>query len=244
MANIINADNGVVSGISGIRQSADATGNLAFQSNGVTLMTLATNNTVTFAGQTTLSNSVTATSFTPTSSTAPTNGVYLPAANTLGFSANSIAAMKITPSGAVATPYQPAFLATGSGGSITITPSSDIPYNQLVTSFVGSTRNSGYNTSTYQYTAPIAGLYYFYAQIYVSSSGFSLAWWKNGSQMVYQDVAMWSYASGATGITQITGGAMIVELAAGDYISTRVRTGEPNVSVYMGHSCFFGYLIG
>lgn len=48
----INADNGVLSGITGIRTTADNTGNLALQSNGVTLMTLSTNNTVTIAGTT------------------------------------------------------------------------------------------------------------------------------------------------------------------------------------------------
>jgi hypothetical protein len=53
MPNTINADNGVVSGITGIRTTADNTGNLALQSNGVTLMTLATNNTVTISGTTT-----------------------------------------------------------------------------------------------------------------------------------------------------------------------------------------------
>jgi hypothetical protein len=52
MPNIINADNGVVSGFAGVRTTADGTGNLALQSNGVTLVTLATNNTVTISGTT------------------------------------------------------------------------------------------------------------------------------------------------------------------------------------------------
>ena len=52
MPNLINADNGVVSGFAGVRTTADGTGNLALQSNGVTLMTLATNNTVTISGTT------------------------------------------------------------------------------------------------------------------------------------------------------------------------------------------------
>jgi hypothetical protein len=49
----INADNGVVSGITGVRVTADSTGNLALQSNGVSVLTLATNNTATFAGNVT-----------------------------------------------------------------------------------------------------------------------------------------------------------------------------------------------
>ena len=46
MASTINADNGVISGITGIRTTADNTGNLALQANGVTLLTVATNNTI------------------------------------------------------------------------------------------------------------------------------------------------------------------------------------------------------
>jgi hypothetical protein len=58
MPNTINADNGVVSGITGIRTTADNTGNLALQSNGVTVLTLATNNTVTIAGTVTANSIV------------------------------------------------------------------------------------------------------------------------------------------------------------------------------------------
>ena len=233
-------------------QVADTSGNLVFATGGANTVALTLSNTqaatfannVSIAGTTTLSNTATATAFIPSSSTVPTNGMYLPATNTVGIATNSISRLQVNPSGLVTTPYQPAFLAGGSGGSITITPSANIPFNTLVSSFVGSTRSGGYNTSPYLYTAPVAGLYYFYAQLYISSSGFSLAWFKNGTQMDYQDVALWSYVAGALGITQISGGTMVVDLAANDYISVRVRTGEPNVSVYMGHSCFLGYLIG
>lgn len=238
--------------------TGDTTGNLVFTTGGANTVALTLSNTqaatfannvtiagtTTFTGATVLSNTATATSFIPSGSTVPTNGIYLPTANTVGIATNSLSRLQINSSGSVTTPYQPAFIATGDQGSITITPSANIPYNTLVSALVGSTRNSGYNTSTYAYTAPVAGLYTFYAQVYVSSSGFSLTWLKNGSQLLYADVALWSYANGATGITQITGGNIIVELAAGDSISTRVRSGEPNVSVYMGHSSFLGYLIG
>jgi hypothetical protein len=55
----INADNGVVSGITGVRVTADSTGNLALQSNGVTVLTLATNNTATFANNVTVTGTLT-----------------------------------------------------------------------------------------------------------------------------------------------------------------------------------------
>jgi hypothetical protein len=50
MPSTINADNGVVSGITGIRTTADNTGNLALQANGVTLLTVNTANNVTLGG--------------------------------------------------------------------------------------------------------------------------------------------------------------------------------------------------
>ena len=55
MPNTINADNGVISGITGIRTTADNTGNLALQSNGVTLLTATTANTLSVSNVATLS---------------------------------------------------------------------------------------------------------------------------------------------------------------------------------------------
>jgi hypothetical protein len=52
-------------------------------------------------GAATFSSSVTATSFIPTSSTIPANGMYLPSANTLGFASGTSARMVITSTGAV-----------------------------------------------------------------------------------------------------------------------------------------------
>jgi hypothetical protein len=58
----INADNGVISGITGIRTTADNTGNLALQSNGNTVLTLSTANTATFANNVTISGTLTTSS--------------------------------------------------------------------------------------------------------------------------------------------------------------------------------------
>jgi hypothetical protein len=57
----INADNGAVSGITGVRTTADNTGNLSLQANGVTLLTVNTANTVSISGATTFANTVTVT---------------------------------------------------------------------------------------------------------------------------------------------------------------------------------------
>ena len=71
----INADNGVVSGITGIRTTADSTGNLALQSNGVTVLTVNTANTVAVgSGGITFSDSTTITSHAPPNVTVYTSG--------------------------------------------------------------------------------------------------------------------------------------------------------------------------
>lgn len=50
MASTINADTGVVSGITGIVQTADSTGNLTLQANGVSILTITTANATTISG--------------------------------------------------------------------------------------------------------------------------------------------------------------------------------------------------
>lgn len=64
MASTINADNGVVSGSSGVKTTADTSGVLALQSNGTTALTINTDLSATFAG------AVTASSFSGTTTTA------------------------------------------------------------------------------------------------------------------------------------------------------------------------------
>ena len=50
MSNIINADNGSVSGVSGLKYTADSSGVLVLQTNGTTALTIDTSQNVTFAG--------------------------------------------------------------------------------------------------------------------------------------------------------------------------------------------------
>jgi hypothetical protein len=219
--------------------TGDTTGNLVFTTGGANTTALTLSNTQ----AATFSNAATATAFIPSGSTVPTNGIYLPSANAVAISTASTARLQVNSSGIMTNAYQPAFFATGSGGSITVAPGSNFPFNTLLTTFAGSNRNSGYNTGTYAYTAPVAGLYMFYMQGYISSNQ-SIAWYKNGSQLSYQDAALVTFASFAVVPTVIYNGSVTVELSANDYISMQPRTGFGNVSIYMGHSSFFGYLIG
>lgn len=76
-----------------LQQAGDTAGTLVFKTNdsgsgGTTALTLGTDQSATFAG-----------GIIPSGSTAPTNGMYLPAANTLGFATNSTQVAKIDSSG-------------------------------------------------------------------------------------------------------------------------------------------------
>jgi hypothetical protein len=59
MPSTINADRGIVSGITGIVQTADGTGNLTLQANGVSVLTVDTSNTVAVTGAVSASGNVT-----------------------------------------------------------------------------------------------------------------------------------------------------------------------------------------
>ena len=82
------------------------TGLTSFTANGVVYASstsaLATSSALTFDGTNfSTTGYVTATSFRPSSSSVPTNGLYLPAANTLGFATNSAEIMRVFASGGV-----------------------------------------------------------------------------------------------------------------------------------------------
>jgi hypothetical protein len=59
MASIINADRGIVTGITGIVQTADGTGNLTLQANGISVLTVDTSNTVAVTGLVSASGNLT-----------------------------------------------------------------------------------------------------------------------------------------------------------------------------------------
>jgi hypothetical protein len=163
---------------------------------------------------------------------------------------NNIERLRIDSSGRVTMPYQPAFFATGNSGSITVSVGNYFPFNVLNTTFAGSSRNSGYNTSTYLYTAPVTGLYQFYVQFYLDPNSVmnSITWWKNGSQLSYDDAAINVFMntnSSTTPSNIILNGAVILELSANDTVGIKPRTGNPNgINLYMNHSSFWGYLVG
>jgi hypothetical protein len=100
--------------------------------------------TFTRGGASTFASTATATAFIPTGSTVPTNGMYLPSANTLGLSANSTKVIEISDSGRVSIgATSPTTDTLTVHGKLTTTNGGDITAGGQISS--GSTISSGLN---------------------------------------------------------------------------------------------------
>lgn len=146
-------------------------------------------------------------------------------------------AVEVTPTGVmqlsathVMKPNQVMFHATGTS-SVTGTGSS-VPYN-VANRNIGN----GYNTSTYRFTAPIAGTYIFTYQHFTSGgSAGAVDFYVNGvrKQRSGREYADTSYIGDV--------GSIVLFMNAGDYCYSYIYTGT--VHINQDYSAFTGYLLG
>jgi hypothetical protein len=152
----------------------------------------------------------------------------------------------VTISNRLLTPARPAFLAgINSNTDATVTVGTPIPANVTQYNIANC-----YDTTTYRFTAPVAGLYNFTVGIYFTNSGsqtqnMQVGLRKNGSAVnggtdAYGHITM-QPNNFATGVNQTVLTAQFL-LAANDYIDVRPRTNS--LRHYQGHYWFQGYLIG
>ena len=149
-------------------------------------------------------------------------------------------------SGYITAPSNPAFTAQINGNSdATYSSGSNIPFN-----ITGYNRGSNFNTSTYAFTAPVAGVYLFSAALYLtSSSGFTSNYQfgivKNGSFPTFgglDNVAVANASPNGNGGTVEATVTVVLNLAVGDTVAVQPRSAS--LRVYQGHCYFTGCLIG
>ena len=155
---------------------------------------------------------------------------------------NGIERMRIDSSGRVTMPYQPVFAASG---STTQSWSGSANYQtlQLNLQYVSNnSRGSGYNTSTYRFTAPVAGMYMFFGKITQTgtATGPSLFLFVNGNiANIYEMTIGYSVAY------MSTSGLAPWYMNAGDYAELRVNNNNSvSQSLDLSRCNFVGWLLG
>ena len=168
---------------------------------------------------------------------------------------NNTERVSIGSSGIVRTPYSVAFSATGSADNLDIDAGDKIAFNNISGggAAIGSNRTTYnstnvFNTSTYAFTAPVAGLYLFTVSVYFRAVNGSVATQfvlaKNGVEISHSNHYILISAYAAEGLQP--NASQILDLGAGDVITVHRRTaGQSGTSrLYMPHSYFSGCLIG
>jgi len=161
--------------------------------------------------------------------------------NTIQDATNSNTAISVDSSGRVTLPQVPAFLAGRTGGNASFTLGT-LPLN-VTRINVGNC----WNTSTYKFTAPVAGLYRFDAQAYYNNGAgnFRLKIRKNNS------VDIVTGSINASGNDESLLISVIEPLSANDTVDVYSDENESqtlyyniNNSTHGAHTYFLGYLIG
>lgn len=154
---------------------------------------------------------------------------------TAGASATKNERMRIDSSGRVTMPYQPAFCAYPNSVGTSQTATSILAYDTTLTN-VGN----HYNTSTYQFTAPVAGNYYFAFSVWTGSATTTrCGFHKNGVR-----VGNSTYPIGTRNQASANdndSGFAIISLQANDVVDVRVYAGDTDI---FATNSFIGYLIG
>ena len=155
--------------------------------------------------------------------------------------ATGTSAMAIDSSGRITTPAKPAFFAGRTGGNSAFTLGT-FPFN-VARINVGNC----WNTTTYKFTAPVAGLYYFFAQGYYNDGTGN----KRMKIRKNNNIDLNTASITTTGNDESLGFSVIEQLAIGDTIdvysdqnASQTLYYNINNNTHGAHTYFMGYLIG
>jgi len=122
---------------------------------------------------------------------------------------------KVDSNGYMSVLYQPAFRATATT-SVTITSAQRLPYNSTSDSG-GFDNTNSYNTSTYAFTAPVGGVYFFQASTYTDANTESM-WDIRVNGNIRQRAELRQTAGDDIGENTIINASCIVSLATNDVV--------------------------
>lgn len=148
--------------------------------------------------------------------------------------------LKVTSAGYVLKPSMPSFCAYLTGSNPSYSTGNIVPYNATFWNTSG-----GFNTSTYRFTAPVAGKYFFHTvfNVYDIAVGnwFRIQFRVNGTGQV-----IGTYIASGTAGDQNIESSIMLNLTASDYVDVYFYTNDTSFSLSAGSTWqrFEGFLIG
>lgn len=159
---------------------------------------------------------------------------------------NGNTALTIDTSGRVLMPQRPMFQVHTSSNAYS-TDDGTIPFNTVEIDI-----GSNFNSSTYKFTAPIAGYYHMHAHVYanvISGTDISVRYQVNGSDYngvnIGSSIYSYGYNNAGGGSHESIDVPLIMKLSANDAVNVAVQTSGSG-QYYKGsrETWWFGYLIG
>jgi hypothetical protein len=148
---------------------------------------------------------------------------------------------RIDSSGIITAPYQTAFYAYAGGTQSFSGAQSTVVVQFNVQNSIG-VRSTGYNTSTYRFTAPVSGAYLLCSRIVNTTSG------STGPELIFRvngSVAYYAAINYANNAYVTTSGQLVVYLNASDYVEACIiNNNSTSFTLDLTRSNFCGFLIG